>query len=135
MICLICGAYTARGSICPKCRSNVFSTKPTNKYHSCKVDTDDGKFDSKLELRRWNELKLLERAGEISELKRQVRIPLIEASKYGREIAYIADFSYRENGKTVVEDTKSEATRTPLYRLKKRLVAEKYGIVIKEITK
>ena len=78
---------------------------------------------------------MLERAGVITELKRQVRILLIPQSKYGREIAYIADFSYREDGKLVIEDTKSEATKTPLYRLKKRLVAEKYGIEIKEVTK
>lgn len=134
MKCAICGATVERGTVCPKCRSNVFSTKPS-KYHAQRVDTEDGKFDSKLEFRRWRELKLLERAEVITELKRQVRIPLIPQSKYGREIAYVADFSYREDGKLVIEDTKSEATKTPLYRLKKRLVAEKYGIEIKEVTK
>ena len=134
MKCAICGATVERGTVCPKCRSNVFSTKPS-KYHAKRVDTEDGKFDSKLEFRRWRELKLLERAGVITELRRQVRIPLIPQSKYGREIAYVADFSYREDGKVVIEDTKSEATKTPLYRLKKRLVAEKYGIEIKEVTK
>lgn len=134
MKCAICGATVERGTICPKCRSNVFSTKPS-KYHAQRVETEDGKFDSKLEFRRWRELKLLERAGVITELKRQVKIPLIPQSKYGREIAYVADFSYREDGKVVIEDTKSEATKTPLYRLKKRLVAEKYGIEIKEVTK
>lgn len=134
MKCAICGATVERGTLCPKCRSNVFSTKPS-KYHAQRVDAEDGKFDSKLEFRRWRELKLLERAGVITELRRQVRIPLIPQSKYGREIAYVADFSYREDGKVVIEDTKSEATKTPLYRLKKRLVAEKYGIEIKEVTK
>ena len=129
MKCAICGATVERGTVCPKCRSNVFSTKPS-KYHAQRVETEDGKFDSKLEFRRW-----LERAGVITELKRQVKIPLIPQSKYGREIAYVADFSYREDGKLVIEDTKSEATKTPLYRLKKRLVAEKYGIEIKEVTK
>lgn len=133
MKCAICGATVERGTVCPKCRSNVFSTKPS-KYHAQRVDAEDGKFDSKLEFRRWRELKLLERAGVITELKRQVKIPLILQSKYGREIAYVADFSYREDGKVVIEDTKSEATKTPLYRLKKRLVAEKYGIEIKEVT-
>lgn len=134
MKCAICGATVERGTVCPKCRSNVFSTKPS-KYRAQRVDAEDGKFDSKLEFRRWRELKLLERAGVITELKRQVRISLIPRSKYGREIAYVADFSYLEDGKLVIEDTKSEATKTPLYRLKKRLVAEKYGIEIKEVTK
>lgn len=135
MKCLICGAPVKSGAACPKCWSSVFSTKPTTKYNAWKVVTEDGVFDSKLECRRWNELKLLEKAGAITELKRQVRLPLISKSRYGKEIAYIADFTYLEGEKLVVEDTKSEATKTPLYRLKKRLVAEKYGIVIKEITK
>lgn len=43
--------------------------------------------------------------------------------------------TYTEDGKKVVEDTKSEATKTPLYRLKKRLLAERYGIKIKEVTR
>ena len=133
MKCLICGATVKGGAVCPKCWNSVFSTRQTSKYNAQKVVTEDREFDSKLEFRRWNELKLLEKAGVIKELKRQVRLPLISKSRYGKEIAYIADFTYFEGEKFVVEDTKSEATKTPLYRLKKRLVAEKYGIVIKEI--
>ena len=106
-------------------------TKP--KYGNKKVETTDGKFDSKLEYYRWCELKLLERAKQINSLKRQVKFVLIDKSKYGREISYVADFTYIQGDKLVVEDTKSEITKTPLYRLKKRLVAERYGIEIKEI--
>lgn len=83
-------------------------------------------------MNRYVELTLLEKAKAIQDLKTQVSFPLIPKSKYGREIKYVADFTYYEDGKLVVEDTKSLATKTPVYRLKKRLMAEKYNIVIKE---
>ncbi len=104
-----------------------------NKYGAVKITIDGMTFDSKLEYNRWCELKLLEKANKISDLKRQVKYVLIEKSEYGREIDYIADFTYIQDEKLIVEDTKSKATKTPLYRLKKRLIAEKYGIIIKEI--
>ena len=103
-----------------------------NKYHAEKVTINGIKFDSKHEAQRWLELVLLEKAKAITDLQRQVRFPLIAKSKYGREIVYVADFTYYENGKLVVEDAKSPATRTQIYRLKKRLLAEQTGIVIKE---
>ena len=89
-------------------------------------------FDSKHERDRYVELTLLEKAKVIQDLKTQVSFPLIPKSKYGREIKYVADFTYYENGELVVEDTKSPITKTPVYRLKKRLMAEKYDIEIKE---
>ena len=103
------------------------------KYGNKVVMTTDGKFDSKLEYYRWCELKTLEKAGLIKDLKRQVKFVLIDKSKHGREISYIADFTYIKGDKLVVEDTKSTATKTRLYTLKKRLLAERYGIEIKEI--
>lgn len=106
-----------------------------NKFGAEKVNADGMTFDSKLEYNRWCELKILEKARKITDLKRQVEFVLIDKSKYGRKILYIADFTYLQDGKLIVEDTKSKATKTPLYCLKKRLVAEKYGIVIKEVGK
>ena len=103
------------------------------KYKNQKITTTDGKFDSKLEYYRWCELVLLEKAKKIADLKRQVKFVLIDKSKHGREISYIADFTYRVGEKLVVEDTKSTATKTRLYCLKKRLLAERYGITIKDI--
>ena len=94
------------------------------------VDGHD--FPSKKEAHRFLELKLMEKSGAIHDLQLQVAFPLIKKSQYGREIKYVADFTYYEGDKLVVEDTKSPATKTPLYRLKKRLMAEIYGIVIKE---
>ena len=129
--CEQCGAYISRGNFCLKCYR--LSAVKGGKYGNERITTRDGTFDSKLELRRWYALGLMQYNGEIKNLRRQVKYVLVEKSIYGREIAYVADFVYDKNGETVVEDTKSEATKTPLYRLKKRLMAERYGIIIKEI--
>ncbi len=107
--------------------------RTTSKYKNKKVVINGIKFDSLKEGNRYRELKLLERSGVISDLKLQVPYTLIEKSKYGREIKYIADFTYLEQGKLIVEDVKSPITRTPLYRLKKRLLAERYNIIISEV--
>lgn len=104
-----------------------------NKYKNVKTEVDGILFDSKKEANRYYELKLLEKAGEISDLSRQVPFIIVPKSEYGRELKYVADFAYKENGEMVVEDVKSPASRTPVYMLKKRLIAERYGIVIKEI--
>ena len=103
-----------------------------NKYHAKKAEFNGIIFDSKHERDRYVELLLLEKAKAIQGLQRQVKFPLIRKSEYGREIVYTADFVYYEDGKMVVEDTKSPVTKTPLYRLKKRLMGELYGLVIKE---
>ena len=55
---------------------------------------------------------------------------IVHKSKYGRELKYVADFVYYENGELVVEDTKGY--RTELYKLKKRMVAELYDVEIRE---
>jgi len=108
------------------------SSTGVNKFHAKKCTFNGLTFDSKHERDRYIELTLMEKAKAIQDLKTQVAFPLIGKSGYGREIKYVADFTYYEDGKLVVEDTKSPATKTPIYRLKKRLLAEKYGLVIKE---
>lgn len=130
--CEQCGAYISRGNFCLDCYKK--STAKGGKFGNVKVTTRDGTFDSKLELRRWYALGLMQYNGEILNLRRQVKYILVDKSAHGGAISYIADFVYEKNGETVVEDTKSDATKTPLYRLKKRLMAERYGIIIKEIT-
>ena len=104
--------------------------EPTSKYRAKKTVLDGITFDSKKEAKRYNELKALEKLKAISNLRLQVPYVLIEKSIYGRSIKYLADFVYIKDGETVVEDCKG--VRTPVYRLKKRLMAEKYKIVIKE---
>lgn len=100
------------------------------KYHNSKTVIDGIRFDSKKEAKRYLELKILEKAGAIKDLRRQVPYVLINKSRYGRAIKYVADFVYYEDDKLVVEDVKG--VRTPVYKLKKRLMAEVYGIEVKE---
>ena len=99
-------------------------------------------FDSKAEARRWMELKLLERAGKIAGLDRQVRLPLVifegptkgpikirnKGFPQGRPCFYTADFSYIENGKRVLEEHKGHDT--PESRLRRAVVEAIYGIEI-----
>ena len=109
-----------------------------SKYHSHKVITPDGVFDSKREYTRWCELKLMQRAGLITDLKRQVKYELLPtqraAGKKGMVIEYpvyyIADFVYTENGREVVEDSKG--AKTPEYIIKRKLMLYFHGIRIKE---
>lgn len=65
-----------------------------SKYHAKPVTVDGIRFDSKREAERWQQLLLLYRAGEISNLRRQVPYVLIPKSDYGRDIVYRADFVY-----------------------------------------
>ena len=98
------------------------------KFNAIVVTTDEGRFDSKMEYQRYLTLKLMERAGEISGLQRQVRYELTAG---GIQICtYVADFVYKKQDATVVEDAKG--FKTPEYRLKRRLMKEILGIDILE---
>lgn len=119
-----------------------------NKYGARKVVRDGMVFDSKAEAERWEELKLLQRAGEIAGLDRQVKYEIIpehrepdsigpkDGVKRGKVIEparyYVADFVYyeAETAQLVVEDVKG--FRTPEYRLKKALMYDRYGIRVRE---
>jgi hypothetical protein len=109
------------------------------KYGAVPTTVDGVRFHSKAEARRYAELKLLERAGEIRELELQPKFPIVAGGRWclkGREktvCTYIADFRYRRGPKgiLVIEDVKG--MRTPVYKLKKKLVEAQYGIEIVEI--
>lgn len=107
------------------------------KFKNKKVKTEDGTFDSKFEYSRWVELKAMEKAGLIEDLRRQVSYTLIGTQKgelrTERPVKYNADFVYYENGKLVVEDTKSKATKTPEYIIKRKLMKFIHGIEVKEV--
>ena len=123
--------------------------RSTKKYGNKKVEIDGHVFDSRKEARRYQELRLLERAGAIQNLQMQVKFVLIPAQReftneidkktgrfkkgklLERECSYIADFQYIENGKLIVEDTKG--FRTKDYIIKRKLMLHEYGIRIKEI--
>lgn len=125
-----------------------------SKYRSSKVtvtlpDGTEYTFDSRKEARRYEELLLRQKAGEISDLCLQKKFVLIPAQRepdtvgkrggviqgklIERECSYYADFCYTENGKTVVEDVKSPITKTPVYKVKKKLLLYVHGIRIKEV--
>lgn len=100
-----------------------------NKYNAKKVVVGDLQFDSQAEAKRWTELKLLEQAGFIRRIERQVPYSI---DLNGKHICkYFADFVYFEGAKRIVEDVKG--LRTPTYRLKKKLVEAQYNVTIKEV--
>jgi Protein of unknown function (DUF1064) len=102
-----------------------------HKFNAMPTEVDGVRFDSKREARRWAELQLLERAGQIHHLERQVAYPL-HAGAQQPIGAYVSDFSYvSAEGRLVVEDAKG--IRTPLYRWKKKHLAAEYGIAIVEV--
>ena len=120
-----------------------------SKYHSKKITRDGETFDSIKEYRRWCELKLLEKAGKIICLERQVKFVLVPAQyerkwdeKKGeyvkgkcieRECAYYADFVYMdaETGRQTVEDTKG--FKTTEYVIKRKLMLYLHNIKIQEV--
>lgn len=123
-----------------------------NKYYNKKITIDGQVFDSRKEARRYSELILLQKAGKITDLQTQVSFELIPAQyerfeRYGKNgqrlkdgvrcvekaVKYIADFVYKENGVRVVEDTKSPATRTKDYVIKRKLMLHIHGIKIREV--
>lgn len=89
------------------------------KYRNIPTTVSGERFDSKGEAARWQELKLLEKAGEISDLTRQVKYDLcVEGVKVCR---FVPDFEYRKDGELITEDFKSKATMTPAFRIKAKL--------------
>lgn len=107
-----------------------------SKYHSKKSVVNGIEFDSKKEANRYFELSLLERAGMISDLQRQVKFELIPSQRIDgkvveRSVSYVADFVYKQHGKTVVEDTKGFKTKD--YIIKRKLMLYIHGIRVKEI--
>jgi hypothetical protein len=121
-----------------------------NKYSNIKTCVNGISFDSRKEARRYSELLLLQRAGAIRDLELQKKYVLIPAQyetyeRYGKkgqrlqdgqrlvekECAYLADFVYQEDGKTIVEDTKGIKTKD--YIIKRKLMLYVHGIRIKEV--
>lgn len=88
-------------------------------------------FASKAEAKRYGELSLMQRAGLITNIVVQPKFR-IDVNQY-HICDYIADFCYHQNGVQIVEDVKSKPTKTPEYRLKKKLMKAVLGIEIKEI--
>ena len=118
---------------------NLFpEEEKVSKYRNEKTIIDGITFQSKKEADRYFELKMLQRAGEITALELQPKFEIVPAviwnDKQMRTRYYIADFAYYEKGNRIVEDVKSKITRkNPVYTLKRQLFLLKYpGIVFKE---
>jgi len=109
----------------------------TNKYSAVPTVVDNVRFASKAEATRYRELLLLERAGFIRGLELQPAFPLYVAPHRGADVhhvcTYIADFRYREGPRGVLRVEDVKGVRTPVYRLKKKMVEAQYGIAITEI--
>lgn len=113
------------------------------KYHNKKIFIDGIKFDSKLEAERYEQLKILERAGVIRDLELQPEYELIplfrKNGKAWRKTVYKADFRYIlcDDDKTIIEDVKgSTAVITDVFRLKQKLFEYKYPeLTIKIVTR
>ena len=100
-----------------------------NKYNNIKTIINGIKFDSKAESERSCELKLLEKAGQIHDLVLQPKFILQPSFKHdgktNRAITYVADFSYTEDGKSIVEDVKG--VETAVFKLKEKMFLRAYG--------
>lgn len=109
-----------------------------NKYHSKRIDSADGKFDSAIEYKRWCYLKVLQAEGRIENLVRQVPYTLIPAQyKDGkclfRECRYVSDMEYDivETGEHIVEDVKGIIL--PIFRLKQKMMFYLFRVEVKVV--
>lgn len=112
------------------------------KYHNKKVIANGVVFDSQKEAQRYQELLLLEKAGEITDLKRQEKFVVIPkqledySQKKGkvieRECVYIADFTYYRGEEFIVEDVKGVKTKD--YIIKRKLMLYQFGIRVTEVS-
>ena len=104
--------------------------KKNNKYGAVKTTVDGIVFDSKREAVRYMELMVLQKNGQISRLELQPKYDCIIDGK--KICTYRADFRYFTKNGNIVEDVKG--VKTPVYRLKKKLVEALYaGVIIQEI--
>ena len=124
-----------------------------NKYNAKKTVVDGITFDSLKEARRYQELKLLEKAGIISDIRTQVEYVLIPEQRepytigkrggitkgkvIERKCSYVADFVYEEDGETVVEDVKgyrdANSAGYAKFVIKRKLMLYLHGIRIREV--
>lgn len=100
-----------------------------SKYRAVRTEVDGHLFPSLKESRRYGQLKMLQLAGEISELRLQVPYELNPGGTFSYK--YIADFVYKlKDGTIEVNDAKGY--RTAVYRKKAKLMLNVHGIKIKE---
>jgi hypothetical protein len=147
MATVLCKAGRSFDSAHPTCRScerlgamvcSGSLQKKASKHGNVKVEVDGIVFDSKREAARYMHLMMLQRVGVISGLRLQVPFVLQPAvlldGKKKRELKYLADFVYLQDGREIVEDSKSPHLRKhPVFRLKKHLMQSVLGLAITEV--
>lgn len=102
------------------------------KYGNIKVVVDGIKFDSMKEANRYRQLSALEKRGDISELECQPKFKYFIGEKW--IFSYSADFRFKQDGKTVIEDVKSVATKkNSTYRIKKKIIEAEFNVKISEV--
>lgn len=99
-----------------------------SKFGNRKKVLDGITFDSTREARRYQDLVLMQKGGQINLLRRQVPYPIYIKGK--KICDWLADFVYIQNGLVVVEDSKGH--KTDIYKLKKKMVEAEYGFRIRE---
>ena len=118
-----------------------------NKYHAkkvqgCLIDGTPHTFDSVKEADRYAELAMMQRAGKIGDLQVQVPFELVPKQKKSdgkteRAVFYIADFVYKQDGETVVEDVKGyrdpSSAAYAKFGIKRKLMLWIHGIEVHEI--
>lgn len=120
-------------STCKTCTDSTCTE--ASKYKNKKSEYKGIKFDSKKEMIRYIVLDDMQKKGEITDLQLQVPFVLIppfelNGKKY-KGMRYISDFTYKKDGKTIVEDVKG--MKTDVYKIKKKLMAYIHKIEIKEV--
>lgn len=119
-------------SACARLNTHVLEEpkKKKSKYGNKKTEVDGITFDSIREAKRYKDLLILQKLGEIAFLKVQVPYELNPGGTHS--LVYVADFVYMDvkSGEWVVEDSKG--ARTAVYRKKRRLMKKVHGIIIKE---
>lgn len=112
---------------------NAVELPKKNKFGNRRTTIDGITFASKREAERWCDLRLMEKAGVIADLERQVPLELVPKTDKHRARYYVADFVYTDcaTGEKVYEDSKGAITQ--IYSLKKSIVYWRYGIDIREV--
>jgi hypothetical protein len=131
---------TTNAGAAPRRRGPRFGARPggqrKNKFGARRTPVDGIMFDSAKEARRYQQLRLEERAGHITDLKLQVPFNITATRPNGEQVVvakYIADFTYERiyadgDEEFIVEDAKG--VQTPEFKLKKKLVEVQHGVEI-----
>jgi hypothetical protein len=112
--------------------------KKAPKYRNQACEMGGEKYRSKREMARHLTLMQMQASGLISELRREVPFTLVPRQrradgKAERAVSYVADYTYVEDGRVVVEDVKSKPTKTPEYVIKRKLMLMVHGITVVEV--